>query len=198
MNWKNRLHMTPSQLHMIFTVGLKRKPRPEAFFFPSTTDVWRVGLYLCSELILTREKVQGCKIERRNTSKRGNEPCPIPARPKGALGQEMWRILMKPFSLPEQWPGNVCVWLAVVSVRRQARWTLLQASPLLILSLSCELRSWKPSDPRPRVLNGNCGVGDEVESCRRGSVHLIKLKAASSGNLTSLSTPVWNRASQQR
>ncbi len=53
--------------------------------------------------------MQGCKIERRNTSKRGNEPCPIPARPKGALGQEMWRILMKPFSLPEQWPGNVCV-----------------------------------------------------------------------------------------
>lgn len=76
--------------------------------------------------------MQGCKIERRNTSKRGNEPCPIPARPRGALGQEMWRILMKPFSLLEQWPGNLCVSVCVAA--RGKCWASSQVNGLTSLT----------------------------------------------------------------
>lgn len=167
----------PSHLHMIFTVNLKRKPRPEAFFAPYPQQMCEGLVFICAQSWSWRGKRCRAVKLKEEIHQRGVMNLVQSQLGRKALwakrcGEFWWsRFLYRSTSL------GMCVWLAVVSVRRQARRTLLQASPLLILSLSCELRSWKPSDPRPRVLNGNRGVGDEVESCRRGSVHLIKLKA---------------------
>lgn len=171
-------------IFMIFTVRLKRKPRLEAsapFLSPHPQLMCERLVFICAQSWSWRGKRCRAVKLKEEIHQRG-----VMNLVQSQLGREaLWARRCGEFwwSRFLCWSNGlgicvwVCVWLPVVSVGRQARWTVLQASPLLILSLNCELRSWKPSDPRPRVLNGNRGVGDEVESCRRGSLHLIKLKA---------------------